>query len=474
MEREPLQPGHPEGTPESKDKKRKNRKRKFVAPIPVETDAPDTAATSDETSARSLSDEALAQLAATRKNATEQSETDAPGQNAESTPDTESDTAATAESEDTESYEPLVDYKLEPTEFSGGEVIVQLQGDEPVAERVIPLHQPAVESLAETETPAADESSASSEAAASTAVPEFVPLPQQQPQAHGGETPLPVANPDAPLPAPAPEATPVAHAELPPQPIQAEVFPPDNPVATAETAVATKQDVEDALYRATRVGEHRGALSGLLVGGAVEHFMHKGREKRMARRFERQTRQLKQQQETTQLYQTEQHRQHAEQGRQLEAVERRLDTTPPAPEQLARQSSDERLAVPDDHRLETSAWHTIEVDAKTGKAVEKPTFEYGHEYYRERAAEAAPMQQRNAAAGEVALVAAAGGGTDSNGTPDIPDASTQGPPPHQQKQQTARPAHKATDAVHAAATGPLWPWVVALVVLIVCLLLVLH
>lgn len=44
----------------------------------------------------------------------------------------------------------------------------------------------------------------------------------------------------------------------------------------------------------------------------------------------------------------------------------------------------EERDVPDDRRVETSAWHNIEVDKKTGKAVENPTVEYGEEFKREQ------------------------------------------------------------------------------------------
>ena len=39
--------------------------------------------------------------------------------------------------------------------------------------------------------------------------------------------------------------------------------------------------------------------------------------------------------------------------------------------------------LPQQHRLEHSAWHTIEVDKKTGRVVEQPVFEYGQEFQRE-------------------------------------------------------------------------------------------
>jgi hypothetical protein len=43
--------------------------------------------------------------------------------------------------------------------------------------------------------------------------------------------------------------------------------------------------------------------------------------------------------------------------------------------------------LPPGHRIEHSVWHSIEVDSRTGHAVEKPTFAYGHEFNREQAPE---------------------------------------------------------------------------------------
>ena len=58
------------------------------------------------------------------------------------------------------------------------------------------------------------------------------------------------------------------------------------------------------------------------------------------------------------------------------------------PEQAPKhiEAADEEL-VTQGNRVETSAWHRIEVDAKTGKVVENPSIEYGEEYKRERSHE---------------------------------------------------------------------------------------
>ena len=52
------------------------------------------------------------------------------------------------------------------------------------------------------------------------------------------------------------------------------------------------------------------------------------------------------------------------------------------PEQQA--DSPENVELPPDRRVETSAWHRIEVDKRTGKAVENPTLAYGEEFQREQ------------------------------------------------------------------------------------------
>jgi hypothetical protein len=49
--------------------------------------------------------------------------------------------------------------------------------------------------------------------------------------------------------------------------------------------------------------------------------------------------------------------------------------------------SEPATGTPAGHRLEHSVWHSIEVDSKTGRAVETPAFTYGQEYNREQAPE---------------------------------------------------------------------------------------
>ena len=159
MERGPSQPERHGTDPEAKDKKRKSKKRGLAVPLPVETDAAGKADTAEKPAKPSVVDEALARLAVARKEAAEAAkesdepaaevatdaepdvqETTEPEAEAEAVDEPES--VSTSESDDAEAYEPLPGYELEPTELGAGEVVIQLQGDAPVAERVISLHEP--------------------------------------------------------------------------------------------------------------------------------------------------------------------------------------------------------------------------------------------------------------------------------------------------------------------------------------------
>lgn len=137
----------------------------------------------------------------------------------------------------------------------------------------------------------------------------------------------------------------------------------------------------------------------------------------------------------------------------------------------------EQLQVPNEHRLEASAWHTIEIDSKTGKPVEagSGTFQYGHEFQQERSHEAPkPNDNRDAAAGEVALVAAslqAADTADSNQAPKTPAdawrASQTGQAATQQTQSV--PLLKKT----VQAVKPVWPLIAGLVIVIILLIITL-
>ena len=224
------------------------------------------------------------------------------------------------------------------------------------------------------------------------------------------------------------------------------------------------------------------------------------------------------------FYYAEQEKQQAENHRQLEAAERRstdaerqlreqriserqtTERLVTMQEATAKQQAEaakvrevpiakdgvleapERLEIPQEHVLQSSAWHSIEIDKRTGRPVENPTFMYGREYYRERAHETGPVSRRNAAAGEVALVAAARSGNSSAGgttagavgvqdanastSTNIPSATTQGPPSRQKAKDAASSVRNHLTA--PSATGPIWPYLVALVVILFCLVVLLR
>jgi hypothetical protein len=265
------------------------------------------------------------------------------------------------------------------------------------------------------------------------------------------------------------------------------------PVNRAEQP-ATKGDVEAMAYRAERAGRNRGLVTGLLVGGGYEHFKHKRRERRQEKRLQSQTKQLEVARQNYQVGLQEQASRQTEAMRQQEFVERRVDSVeqrfnnqqsrgekPKAPEQIAAQPA-EQLEIPPEHRLETSAWHSIEVDSRTGKPVENPAFQYGQEYHRERAQEqaAAAQQQANEAAtapnsspAGVSAIAPAPATDDHASLPPvyIPSATTQRPAGSGTQDTTKQKQKPADDG---AKPAPLWPWVVALVAVVISLVFVLR
>jgi len=289
-------------------------------------------------------------------------------------------------------------------------------------------------------------------------------------------------------------------------------------VSPAEPMVTSREANEQAYY-AERTGQNRGLVTGLLVGGAYEHFKHKRREKKTTKEHQEQVRKLQDAQEAQTWAAKEQIQRQGETTRQLQSVEARLAAAeqrpqfqPLPPAEAARMAERqakeqlrvqrvpeiqqpqitgqpaEQLAIPPEHRIESSAWHNIEVDTRTGRPVETPAFTYGREYHRERAHESTPLAQRNAAAGEVALAAATGGGAGgisaaggggaqsddgaAVSSADIPNASMQGPPNSIRQtppQPFSAPAPKSSHAV-----TPLWPYLVTLAAILICLVVLLH
>lgn len=184
----------------------------------------------------------------------------------------------------------------------------------------------------------------------------------------------------------------------------------------------------------------RAILAGILVGGLIEHIRHKRREKRMEKAHAKEVKELGKEHDATRLRLRETEAKAEESARKKTALERQLErlkgaparaveampltaetvasearsekTTPTeiAPErkaevakeltaaeeaikkaqaavEQAHENPDELPELPSDRRVEASAWHRIEIDKKTGKAVEDPTLAYGKEFLHEQHAE---------------------------------------------------------------------------------------
>lgn len=229
-----------------------------------------------------------------------------------------------------------------------------------------------------------------------------------------------------------------------------------NVVAQTVATAAAAANSHEAYSR----GRRRGLVTGLVVGGGIEHIRHKRREKRMDKQFAREKREQAKSNEKAlddikwdRVREKEAEKSKADALAKFTNTERKVIAERPrieitrsseahaAAERLAKQlDSKERLKVAKSeitvhgeqmpkltkaqqieldrqreqlelvqgHRIQRSAWHNIEVD-EHGKAVRDGTLEYGHEYFRERAHEAGPNAKHDidGAAGEVALVAAA-------------------------------------------------------------------
>ena len=281
-------------------------------------------------------------------------------------------------------------------------------------------------------------------------------------------------------------------------------------VSPAEQVV-TRREHNHALYRAEKTGQNRGVAAGLVAGWWLgRRFLRRKLTREFAGQTKEQNKKIQRTETALRYAQEDQTRQQAEVTRQRTELTR-LDRyrtaaaptrperartvvpaaeTPPAPaaqsNRVALEPQPEgQVAVPPEHVVQASAWHHIEVDARTGRPVELPSFQYGQEYYRERAQETIPLVQRNAAAGGAALTAAATAGSpnganggsdnaapadgaaDSSGRPAAPglpaayvrSATTQGPPDSWAGRSNA---------------GPIWPYLLALAVIVVCLAWLLH
>jgi hypothetical protein len=490
-----------ENNPENKlDKKKKRSKKASDFGIPVARLEEDTKKTESKETERTSFDEALAKFIikepkeAESKPKAEDVESEpeeavepeaATGELREEPEAANESAEATETNEAEEVYEELPNYEPEPTEFSGGEVIIDLNGEEPVSERVVLLRDPTP---AEATTPANEEfqpPAGQSGLEQQQAEGPTVAAAEAQTENIETETAVMIQ----------PEQTPVPLAEViepTPEPFRVS---PENQFNTARVVpdaerVATKQDVEDAVYYATKAGQQRGLVTGLLVAGAYEHFKHRRREKKSEKRFKKQGKQLEAARQDYNFGLQEQERRQTEATTRLSAAERRFtgaeQANPPektvirTPEQIAGENP--QLVLPPEHSLQRSAWHSIEIDNRTGKAVENPTFEYGEEFHRERAKESLPDadQADKPASGALADLAAASAipnaSTDGGVTPpsNLPNATVQGPPSSRtDKAKSALQSLTKSKSDNSASSGPIWPWLLALVVVVLLLIILL-
>jgi len=178
---------------------------------------------------------------------------------------------------------------------------------------------------------------------------------------------------------------------------------PSTNAAVANVAPNAQQSVEDARYYARTRGRREGVLAGMLLGGGIEHFRHKRRERKMEKDF---TKKEKAHEKDLENLTYEQKREAMVKDLR-EAYEQRYQekAEASAPAVVAAQaealggaqavasaergkpvSVQEVIELPPGHHIESSAWLNVEVDAQ-GNPVENSSFEYGAEYYRERAHE---------------------------------------------------------------------------------------
>ncbi|HSX16324.1 MAG TPA: hypothetical protein VLF40_06035 [Candidatus Saccharimonadales bacterium] len=439
----------------------------------------------DKSDKRSAFDKLLGELAEKRVRAEEE-------------PEKSKDDAGikTEAAEDNGGYEPLPGYEQADNELNRGEAVLELNGDEPVAERVILLHpdeaaeppkwrtQPELQHQSKDQTePEPEEPGAGEQSEWEGPPAEPAEAEAEQPPAYGDIIP------------PGPPGPPGSHSS--------EAFPSDEPLEPAEAyrryamrqaaqanqllqaQGVTKEELDDAIYRATKSGLGRGLATGLLVGGAYEHFKHKRREKKAAKNQREQTKKAERLQQDQNFTIQEQARQYAEATTRLGGTERRLSQ---AEQRLAAQRAEkpplqpmeqQPPTVPPEHRVVQSAWHSIEVDAKTGKPVENPAFVYGQEYYRERAAEAAQHSTGTGGAAapgavdeaQVAMAGLQGGEEPGSSTPlpsvNVPSATTRGVPP-------SAPGQGVSGGKQPEPTMRLWPYVVTLVIVVILLIIVLS
>lgn len=347
---------------------------------------------------------------------------------------------------------------------------------------------------------------------------EHVPLSDD-----GGETPPPDTPEDAleETPEPEPRPTPITDSS------DGSGFTPYEARRTREPAEEARdyeEALNDAEYRGEKRGQNRGVVAGLAAGLYIGHRRKKqqGKEydnKLQARDSEinklhdeqlaahERVNALRRNQETIQSALNEQQKKPPQapleaptarheadkplissilEGRNPEPLRREVpkgEIVEQRPERELppeeREITEETYKTADGRRVESSSWHRIEVDAKTGHAVENPDVEYGEEFKRETRREilAAAKDDARAAAvqlGSMATTASAVGAaasgvhspTSDNSKPAQANKST----PETKEPLQPKATDKQISGVSAAARDPImWAAGVALIVILIIL-----
>ncbi len=259
-----------------------------------------------------------------------------------------------------------------------------------------------------------------------------------------GPPPSPGATPNPPPPPQRPIPTPQAAMPTPtPAFFNFNTAPPQQTGPNALNQLLAQQRATERAARLANHGRGEALVGGFIIGGLVEHFRHLGRERRFERLVKREHRKQNKRIEKVEFEQKLLKTEQIEQARKVEAERYQRNTN--AKHQLAetarmqmaqvetakrtaeQQEQDkaqlidrlnaqaieqerleaEQLLKNSENRIETSAWHSIEVD-KAGHAVQETDIAYGHEYYKERAHETGPkdVTTRDTVTGAAALTAA--------------------------------------------------------------------
>jgi len=346
-----------------------------------------------------------------------------------------------------ETLEP--DRELLPNELNGGEVIIDLRAEdaEDIDDGELTVTPQSTEAVT-TPTETVDEPEDATQTTGTTV------SPRKSTGGSGGSKTPPPPKPTPSSPPPQ-RPTRLPYMPLPPTPNKPVPNANFNTVpAAAENSTLNQilehqRELEHAAYYGRRHGRVEGLMGGIIIGGFFENIRNKSRERKMEKQIKQQ--QLKQEKRVDSLefqhnlLKTEQlelvRKQEAERYERKAAAKQELATVARAQmseaeairraqevshiaeeserekasliERLNAQAAHqeqleaENLLLNPENRIETSAWHTIEVD-KAGHAVQDTNIEYGHEYYQERGHESGPkdVTTRDSMTGAAALNAA--------------------------------------------------------------------